>query len=81
MRPVFDELTSISTSGSNPIIEIEFDKNGKAIHCELLQSSGSRLLDEPIIDCLYKWSASGSQLANLPEGKTLKYRIRLLLNK
>ena len=81
MRPVFDELTSISTSGSNPIIEIEFDKNGKAIHCELLQSSGSRLLDEPIMDCLYKWSASGSQLANLPEGKTLKYRIRLLLNK
>ncbi len=80
-RPVFDELTSITTGGSNPIIEIEFDKEGVPKVCTILLSSGSQLIDQPIIDCLYRWRASGSQLTNLPEGKTLKYRIRMLLNK
>ncbi len=80
-RPVFDELTTISTGGTNPIVEIEFDKEGVPKNCVILQSSGSQLIDQPIIDCLYRWRASGSQLTNLPEGKTLKYRIRMLLNK
>ena len=80
-RPVFDELTTISTAGTNPIVEIEFDKEGVPKLCTILQSSGSQLIDQPIIDCLYRWRASGSQLANLPEGKTLKYRIRMLLTK
>ena len=80
-RPVFDELTSITTGGSNPIIEIEFDKEGVPKVCTILLSSGSQLIDQPIIDCLYRWRASGSQLTNLPEGKTLKYRIRMLLTK
>lgn len=80
-RPVFDELTTISTAGSNPIVEIEFDKEGVPKLCTIVLSSGSQLIDQPIIDCLYRWRASGSQLANLPEGKTLKYRIRMLLTK
>ena len=80
-RPVFDELTTISTGGTNPIVEIEFDKEGVPKNCVILQSSGSQLIDQPIIDCLYRWRASGSQLTNLPEGKTLKYRIRMLLTK
>ena len=80
-RPVIDELTTISTGGTNPIVEIEFDKEGVPKNCVILQSSGSQLIDQPIIDCLYRWRASGSQLTNLPEGKTLKYRIRMLLNK
>ena len=80
-RPVFDELTTISTGGANPIVEIEFDKEGVPKNCVILQSSGSQLIDQPIIDCLYRWRASGSQLTNLPEGKTLKYRIRMLLTK
>ena len=80
-RPVFDELTTISTGGANPIVEIEFDKEGVPKNCVILQSSGSQLIDQPIIDCLYRWRASGSQLTNWPEGKTLKYRIRMLLTK
>jgi hypothetical protein len=78
---VFDELTTISTGGTNPIVEIEFDKEGVPKNCVILQSSGTQLIDQPIIDCLYRWRASGSQLTNLPEGKTLKYRIRMLLTK
>ena len=79
-RPVFDELTTISTAPANPIIEIDFDKEGVPTKdTQILQSSGSPLIDQPILDCLFRWRASGSQLTNLPEGKTLKYRIRLIL--
>ena len=81
-RPVFDERTTISTALANPIIEIDFDKEGVPTkNTRILQSSGSLLIDQPILDCLFRWRASGSQLTNLPEGKTLKYRIRILLNK
>jgi hypothetical protein len=80
-RPVFDELTTISTGGTNPIVEIEFDKEGVPKNCVILQSSGTQLIDQPIIDCLYRWRASGSQLEKLSVGKTLKYRIRMLLTK
>ena len=79
-RPYFDELTSVTTAGANPIIEIDFDKDGVPTKdTQILQSSGSPLIDQPILDCLFRWRASGSQLTNLPEGKTLKYRIRLIL--
>jgi hypothetical protein len=79
-RPYFDELTSVTTAGANPIIEIDFDKDGVPTKdTRILQSSGSPLIDQPILDCLFRWRASGSQLTNLPEGKTLKYRIRLIL--
>ena len=78
-RPVFDDKTTISAGGTNPIFEIEFDKDGVPQNCVILQSSGTQLIDQPILDCMYRWRASGSQLTNLPEGKTLKYRIRMLL--
>ena len=78
-RPVFDDKTTISAGGTNPIFEIEFDKDGVPQNCVILQSSGTQLIDQPILDCMYRWRASGSQLTDLPEGKTLKYRIRMLL--
>jgi hypothetical protein len=78
-RPIFDELTSVTAAPENPIIEIEFDREGVPKKCTILQSSGTSLVDQPILDCLYRWRASGSQLAKLPEGKTLKFRIRMLL--
>ncbi|MCE9620448.1 MAG: hypothetical protein K8R92_11165 [Planctomycetes bacterium] len=78
-RPIFDELTSVTTAPTNPIIEIEFDREGVPKKCTILQSSGTPLVDQPILDCLYRWRASGSQLTKLPEGQTLKFRIRMLL--
>ena len=81
VRPVFDELTTIPSGLTNPIVEIEFDKDGVPKNCVILQSSGSELIDQPIIECMYRWRASGSQLTDLPDGKTLNYRIRMLLTK
>jgi len=78
-RPVFDELTTIPSGLTNLICEIEFEKNGLPINCMILQSSGTQLIDQPILDCMYRWRAAGSQLMDLPDGKTLKYRIRMLL--
>jgi len=78
-RPYFDELTSVTTAPRAPLALIEFDREGKAVNCTLLESSGFQGWDQPIIDSLYGWRAQGKQLEQLKPGETVKFKIRLLL--
>jgi hypothetical protein len=78
-RPFFDELTSVTTAPRAPLALIEFDREGKAVNCTLLESSGFPNVDQPILDSLYGWRATGKQLEKLQPGETAKFRIRLLL--
>jgi hypothetical protein len=43
-------------------------------------SSGSEEVDGPVLDALYRWRARGSQLDKLAPGKTLRFRVRFILN-
>lgn len=78
-RPVFDELTSISTAPQAPLAVIEFDREGKAVNCTLVKSSGFPNVDQAILDSLFSWRAKGKPLNNLKPGETVKFRIKLLL--
>ncbi|MSR18545.1 MAG: hypothetical protein EXS00_05145 [Phycisphaerales bacterium] len=79
-NPVFPTLTQLTTSPRNPIAEIEFDKSGKAVKCRLLESSGYQLeIDEPVVDALFRWRASGKQLEKLTAGQTVRMRVRVIL--
>ncbi len=79
-KPELPILTKITTSPSNPICEILFGRDGVPVTCTVLQSSGYPDIDGPVTDALYRWRAKGSQLEQLAPGKTLKFRIRFILN-
>ena len=82
VRPEIDELTTISGGGRNPLVRIEFDNTGKVRNVVFLETTGSRMWDEPIEDSLYRWRAdvqSSPKLRALPAGKTFKFEIRLLI--
>ncbi|MFM7807585.1 MAG: energy transducer TonB, partial [Planctomycetota bacterium] len=82
VRPEIDELTTISGGGRNPLVRLEFDNTGKVRNVVFLESTGSRMWDEPIEDSLYRWRAdvrSSPKLQALPPDKTFKFTIKLLI--
>jgi hypothetical protein len=79
-KPELPILTRLTTSPTAPICEILFGKDGKPVTCRLLVSSGSEEVDGPVLDALYRWRARGSQLDKLAPGKTLRFRVRFILN-
>ena len=79
-KPDLPILTRLTTSPGNPICEILFGRDGVPVTCTILASSGYPDIDGPVLDALYRWRAKGSQLAALQPGKTLKFRVRFILN-
>ncbi|GEM_PF-2079660 len=55
-------------AGANPVIVLEFNAQGKVAHAQYLRSfdreynTGSRLLNEQLLNMLYKWKASGARI-------------------
>ncbi|MDA1008518.1 MAG: hypothetical protein O2800_05890 [Planctomycetota bacterium] len=79
-KPSFPLLTRITTVPSNPIAEIFFDRDGKPAQCRIVQTSGyPSEIDEPVIDSLYRWRASGKQLKSLEVGQTVRFVVRVIL--
>lgn len=78
-RPVFPELTRLTSAPANPIVEILFDRTGVPRKARVLKSSGDPRIDGPVIDSLYRWRASGESLTRLRDGETLRIEMRLLL--
>lgn len=79
-KPELPILTRLTTSPSNPICEILFGRDGVPVACKILQSSGFEEINGPVLDALYRWRAKGSQLEKLAPGKTLRFRVRFILN-
>ena len=79
-KPELPILTKLTTSPGNPVCEILFGRDGVPVTCTILQSSGYPDIDGPVTDALYRWRAKGSQLDKLAPGKTLRFRIRFILN-
>ncbi|MFO0875251.1 MAG: hypothetical protein U0575_14950 [Phycisphaerales bacterium] len=78
-RPVFPELTRLTAAPGNPVVEIFFDRTGVPRKANIVRSSGDPRIDGPVVDSLYRWRASGSQLARLREGETMRIEMRLML--
>lgn len=66
VRPRFTQYTRLTVKPQNPHFRVSFDRSGKVRNIEVLRSSGARDVDRPLLDALYQWHASGSQVTALP---------------
>ena len=70
-RPQFDATTKqleLRTRRGNVTAVIRFAKNGSVFSANLKPgtATGVATIDEPILDSVYRWKASGTDLDNLP---------------
>jgi hypothetical protein len=74
-------------AGANPVIVLEFNAKGRVAHAQYLRSfdreynTGSRLLDEQLINMLFKWTASGARIDALDPANprdTVQITIKIL---
>jgi hypothetical protein len=78
-RPMLDTLTQLNARFGNPLVEINFARNGRPTSAKILESSGDIRLDEPILDSLYRWRAKGKKLQELEGDATFDVKLRILL--
>ncbi|GAB5495099.1 MAG: hypothetical protein Phyf2KO_01790 [Phycisphaerales bacterium] len=84
-RPQFDATTKMhelrARNGSVTAI-IRFGKDGSVISASIKQGteSGASAIDEPILDCVYRWRAAGKDIDNLPNtaGAFIETQIQIL---
>lgn len=81
-RPNFSRLTRTIAWPSNPLLKVTFGRSGDVIKVVLVESSGDRSVDEPVINAVYQWVARGERLERLNEndpdaGLTINVRIIL----
>jgi hypothetical protein len=79
-KPTFTHLVRMTALPGNPLCEIRFQSNGKPSLARLLSTSGDSRVDDAVLASLYRWRASGAELAELSEGETINVQIRLLFN-
>ncbi|MBU6208911.1 MAG: hypothetical protein KGR22_03265 [Planctomycetes bacterium] len=73
-------LTQVSGNYRNPQCDIYFDHLGKPVQVKIVESSGMKdAVDEPVVDTLYRWRASGKQISQLQPGQLARFRVRIYL--
>ena len=73
-------LTQVSGNYRNPQCDIYFDHTGKPVQVKIVESSGMKdAVDEPVVDTLYRWRASGKQISQLQPGQLARFRVRINL--
>lgn len=82
VRPKFTHYTRITADPSDPLVRVQFDRTGAVVEAEIIESSGHRDVDRPILDAIYRWKASGKAIDSLKVGAgpatlTLEFRIVL----
>ena len=78
-RPVLTELTLLTVRYGNPLVKISFGSNGRPRTAVILESSGDRRVDEPILDSLFRWRAKGERLRQLEDGETADITLRIMM--
>jgi hypothetical protein len=83
--PRWTIATRLSALPRNPVVRLDFGKDGRVRKAEFLPEldTGYRDVDGPLLDALYRWTAKGEALAKLPPGEpeavvSLKFRIVLI---
>lgn len=67
VRPTFSNVTLATARPRNPVVQIDFRRNGMPIRVFVIESSGHEQVDLDIRTTLYRWRASGAALEQLPE--------------
>lgn len=70
VRPRWTVTTKITAVPRNPVVRIEFRKNGTVARAAYLEGQGSGYpnVDGPLLDAIYAWTARGRALDELPTG-------------
>jgi TonB family protein len=82
VRPEFSSFTVLTALPRAPVVEITFTTKGKVKSVRMLQSSGYKDVDEPILNAVWAWSAKGKKLEALARqnpNAVLKISVRMLL--
>lgn len=77
-RPRFSVTTALTAIPRNPTVRITFAPDGSVIDASIKQSTGYNDVDGPILTSLYRWRASGRQLAEIGRPVTGEWRILLM---
>lgn len=82
VRPEFSSFTVLTAIPRAPVVEISFTTKGKVKSVRMLQSSGYKDVDEPILNAVWAWTAKGKKLDALAKqnpNALLKLSVRMLL--
>ena len=86
VRPRFSVTIQVIARPRNPVVRIQFGRDGKVRRAEFVKKKGKTLntgsvhIDGPLMDAIYRWTAKGGALEPLKKDETLPVEIRLLLN-
>jgi hypothetical protein len=81
-RPYFTRLTSVIAYPGNPLLKVTFNAKGIVTNVVLVESSGFKDVDDPVINAIYEWTAKGKALAELTAGDPkagITISVRILL--
>lgn len=67
VAPRFTAVTRLTSSPRNPLVRLTFNTRGEVVTAEMLEASGDKNVDGPVLDALYQWRAKGDRLAELKE--------------
>lgn len=77
-RPKFGLLARTLAAPSPPRVEIVFGRDGAVKRATILRSSGYTTdIDQPILNAIYEWTASGKALRDLPEVPSAEIRLNM----
>lgn len=82
VRPTWPITVTLLAIPRNPLVEITFGRTGRVLRASYVfgQDTGYSDVDGPLLDAVYRWTATGKALAELPPddpdaGVTLRIRI------
>ncbi|MBY0262377.1 MAG: energy transducer TonB, partial [Phycisphaerales bacterium] len=81
-RPNFTGLTIVTANPKNPLVKVVFGSSGDVVDVEILESSGARDIDEPVVNAVFLWTAKGPALKRIRSDSPtagLSVKIRILL--
>ena len=79
-KPSFTTLTLMTAAPKNPLVEIDFGRDGRPLEARIVQSSRDSRVDVAIEASLYRWRAEGKPLALLENKQIITVQIRIILN-
>ena len=81
VRPDWAHVTTLTAYPRNPIVWIAFGADGVVTRAGFVpgNSSGSLDVDEPLLNAVYAWKASGKELKKLGKDDEIIVSIRILL--
>ena len=65
IRPRWSHTTLLTSRPRSPVIRVFFNREGAVERAVFERSSGSKFVDEPLLNAVYQWRARGERLRNL----------------